>query len=138
MNNIDYDGLLEDLQANTEIVYDSISLFRNRVNKIIEVKERIPDFKINDLINDLALENTGFEERNVVQEFADKISNASRFLNDLYYKFTQGDYMQIYIDNEEPMIEILEKVAFDVELEQENQRQQEEKNIVNATKGKSR
>ena len=50
--------------------------------------------------------------------------------------------MQIYIDDEEPMLEILEDLALDAELEKklqkENQRQQEDKNIVNATKGKSR
>lgn len=142
MSNIDYDGLLEDLQANTEIVYDSINTFRNRLNRIIEAKEKIPDFTINGLIQDLASENTGFEEPNVAQEFADRIANSSRFLDDLYVKFTQGDYMQIYIDDEEPMLEILEDLALDAELEKElqkeNQRQQEDKNIVNATKGKSR
>ncbi len=137
MSNIDYDELLKDLQATTEIVYDSISTFRNRLNRIIEAKEKIPDFKINDLIQDLA-----FEEPNVAQDFADRIANTSRFVDDLYVKFTQGDYMQIYIDDEEPMLEILEDLALDAELEKElqkeNQRQQEDKNIVNATKGKSR
>lgn len=42
MSNIDYDELLKEMQANTEIVYNSINTFRNRLNRIIEAKKKNP------------------------------------------------------------------------------------------------